>query len=64
MTYKLDLYGHLIITEDGRGLAGGSFMIRNSPEGRALVESVYGTYMMIRNIEQHSERILVNGTLD
>ena len=34
---------HLLITEDGRGLAGGAFLIRGSDEGRKLVESVYGT---------------------
>lgn len=33
---------HLLITEDGRGLAGGIFFIRNSPQGHALVRSVYG----------------------
>ncbi|CAD7933984.1 unnamed protein product [Amoebophrya sp. A25] len=33
---------HVLITEDGRGLAGGIFLIRNSPEGRAIIQSVYG----------------------
>eukprot|EP00392_Amoebophrya_sp_AT5.2_P008593 g8621.t1 len=33
---------HVLITEDGRGLAGGIFLIRNSKEGREIIESVYG----------------------
>lgn len=32
----------MLITEDGRGLAGGIFFIRNSYEGKAFIESIYG----------------------
>eukprot|EP00397_Hematodinium_sp_SG-2012_P051925 GEMP01061129.1.p1 GENE.GEMP01061129.1~~GEMP01061129.1.p1 ORF type:complete len:283 (+),score=43.20 GEMP01061129.1:439-1287(+) len=33
---------HFFITEDGRGLAGGSFIVRRTPKGKEFLESVYG----------------------
>eukprot|EP00928_Gymnodinium_smaydae_P013681 TRINITY_DN14978_c0_g1_i2.p1 TRINITY_DN14978_c0_g1~~TRINITY_DN14978_c0_g1_i2.p1 ORF type:complete len:529 (-),score=63.34 TRINITY_DN14978_c0_g1_i2:50-1600(-) len=34
---------HFLISEDGRGLAGGNWIVRNSPQGRAFLRSVYGS---------------------
>lgn len=32
---------HVLITEDGRGLAGGIFMIRNSPQGMTTLRMFF-----------------------
>ncbi|CAJ1375720.1 unnamed protein product [Effrenium voratum] len=39
---ELDPEVHFLISEDGRGLAGGNWIVRNSPEGRAFLSEVYG----------------------
>merc|ERR1712226_1715340 len=39
---ELDPEVHLLISEDGRGLAGGNWIIRNSPRGRDFLREVYG----------------------
>mmetsp|Transcript_11907 Transcript_11907/g.27773 ORF Transcript_11907/g.27773 Transcript_11907/m.27773 type:complete len:485 (-) Transcript_11907:44-1498(-) len=39
---ELDPEVHFLISEDGRGLAGGNWIIRNSPAGRAFLAQVYG----------------------
>ncbi|CAK9034698.1 2-galactosyltransferase [Durusdinium trenchii] len=33
---------HFLISEDGRGLAGGNWLVRSSPEGRKFLQEVYG----------------------
>lgn len=38
----LDPNVHLLISEDGRGLAGGNWMVRNSEWGRSFIRSVLG----------------------
>lgn len=39
---ELDPEVHFLISEDGRGLAGGNWIVRNSLEGQQLLQSVYG----------------------
>eukprot|EP00386_Alphamonas_edax_P008359 GDKI01027437.1.p1 GENE.GDKI01027437.1~~GDKI01027437.1.p1 ORF type:complete len:461 (+),score=90.85 GDKI01027437.1:53-1435(+) len=39
---ELDPNVHFIISEDGRGLAGGNWIVRNSRQGIAFLEDVYG----------------------
>lgn len=39
---ELDPSVFFLISEDGRGLAGGNWIVRNSPEGRQFLQSVYG----------------------
>lgn len=39
---ELDPEVHFLISEDGRGLAGGNWMVRNSPRGREFLREVYG----------------------
>ncbi|CAE8643590.1 unnamed protein product [Polarella glacialis] len=34
--------GHRACLQDGRGLAGGNWIVRNSPKGRAFLREVYG----------------------
>lgn len=40
---ELDPSVFFLISEDGRGLAGGNWIVRNSPEGRQFLHSVYGS---------------------
>mmetsp|Transcript_8669 Transcript_8669/g.19193 ORF Transcript_8669/g.19193 Transcript_8669/m.19193 type:complete len:228 (+) Transcript_8669:2-685(+) len=40
---ELDPDVHFLISEDGRGLAGGNWIIRNSATGRKLLSQVYGS---------------------
>ncbi|CAK0840527.1 unnamed protein product [Prorocentrum cordatum] len=39
---EIDPEVHFLISEDGRGLAGGNWIVRNSPEGRRFLTEVYG----------------------
>lgn len=39
---ELDPDVHFLVSEDGRGLAGGNWIVRNSPAGRAFLSEVYG----------------------
>lgn len=39
---ELDPEVHWLISEDGRGLAGGNWIVRNSPGGRQFLRGVYG----------------------
>jgi len=39
---ELDPDVHFLISEDGRGLAGGNWIVRNSPGGRSFLREVYG----------------------
>eukprot|EP00930_Biecheleria_cincta_P082811 TRINITY_DN72460_c0_g1_i1.p1 TRINITY_DN72460_c0_g1~~TRINITY_DN72460_c0_g1_i1.p1 ORF type:complete len:509 (+),score=82.59 TRINITY_DN72460_c0_g1_i1:37-1563(+) len=39
---ELDPGVHFLISEDGRGLAGGNWIVRNSREGREFLREVYG----------------------
>merc|ERR1719359_366886 len=41
--FELDPDVHFLISEDGRGLAGGNWIIRNSLRGREFLQDVYGT---------------------
>lgn len=40
---ELDPDVHFLLSEDGRGLAGGNWLVRNSPQGRSLIREVYGS---------------------
>jgi len=40
---ELDPDVHFLISEDGRGLAGGNWIVRNSPRGHEFLHEVYGT---------------------
>lgn len=42
-TVELDPGVHFLISEDGRGLAGGNWIVRNSATGRAFLRDVYGS---------------------
>lgn len=46
---QLDPDVHFLISEDGRGMAGGNWMVRNSDQGRELLRSVYGSDDAERN---------------
>lgn len=39
---ELDPDVHFLISEDGRGLAGGNWIVRNSAQGRRFLQEVYG----------------------
>mmetsp|Transcript_107489 Transcript_107489/g.272742 ORF Transcript_107489/g.272742 Transcript_107489/m.272742 type:complete len:489 (+) Transcript_107489:76-1542(+) len=39
---EIDPDVHFLISEDGRGLAGGNWIVRNSPAGRTFLREVYG----------------------
>eukprot|EP00931_Biecheleriopsis_adriatica_P069602 TRINITY_DN43427_c0_g1_i1.p1 TRINITY_DN43427_c0_g1~~TRINITY_DN43427_c0_g1_i1.p1 ORF type:complete len:495 (-),score=67.09 TRINITY_DN43427_c0_g1_i1:197-1681(-) len=39
---EIDPDVHFLISEDGRGLAGGNWIVRNSIQGRAFLKEVYG----------------------
>lgn len=39
---EIDPDVHFLISEDGRGLAGGNWIVRNSPVGREFLAEVYG----------------------
>lgn len=39
---ELDPQVHFLISEDGRGLAGGNWIVRNSAQGRQFLRDVYG----------------------
>lgn len=41
-TLEIDPDVHFLISEDGRGLAGGNWIVRNSPRGRKFLRDVYG----------------------
>merc|ERR1711920_853248 len=40
---------HFLISEDGRGLAGGNWIVRNSAKGREFLREVYGVDDMQQN---------------
>jgi len=46
---EIDPNVHFLISEDGRGLAGGNWIVRNSPRGRELLREVYGPDDPTRN---------------
>ncbi|CAE7199133.1 unnamed protein product [Symbiodinium pilosum] len=39
---EIDPDVHFLISEDGRGLAGGNWIVRNSQEGRAFLQGIFG----------------------
>lgn len=40
---EIDPLVHFLISEDGRGLAGGNWIVRNSREGRAFLSEIFGS---------------------